>query len=813
MRKIMLLAVLFCLSLLPFNTGAQENVANTLPYQMPPPEIAALIDAPYTPFVDLSPDRQWLLVKERPLLLTLDVLAQDELKLAGKRINPATNGPTRVRYYHTLYLKNTRDSSEVRITGLPDDPKVDDVSWAPDSEHIAFTLTQDNGIELWAADVATGQARKLTEPRLNAAYATPYNWVSDSHTLLCKFVPSDRDNPPPAPAVPIGPVIQENSGKAKPARTYQDMLSNAHDEALFEYYFQSQMATVTLDGQVREIGPVGIHKWAEPAPGGEYLLVETIHRPFSYQVPAYRFPTQTEVWDMDGQRVEMVYDAPLADDIPISYDAVQAGPRYFSWRADVPATLVWVVAQDGGDPEVETDVRDEVFMWEAPFEADPVSLIKLEERYAGITWGDGDLALVSERWWKTRHIRTWRVHPDQPQQAPQVLSDRSWEDRYNDPGSPMTRESRYGTRVLFTADDGQTIFLEGEGASPEGNRPFVDRMDLASGETTRLWRSEAPYYEYSINWLDVDARTLLTRRESISEQPNYFIRDLAADTLTQLTEFPHPTPQLSEVKKELIQYQRADSVALNGMLYLPPGYDPATDGTLPVLVWAYPREFKDADAAGQVTDSPYRFVRVGWWSPLLWLTMGYAILDDPTMPIVGEGDAQPNDTYVAQLVASGQAAVDALVERGISDGQRVAIGGHSYGAFMAANLLAHSNVFRAGIARSGAYNRTLTPFGFQAEERIFWEAPDTYFEMSPFMHADKINEPLLLIHGAMDSNSGTYPMQSERFYEALQGLGATARLVMLPHESHSYRARASIMHMAWEMTNWLEKYVKNNEVE
>jgi dipeptidyl aminopeptidase/acylaminoacyl peptidase len=388
------------------------------------------------------------------------------------------------------------------------------------------------------------------------------------------------------------------------------------------------------------------------------------------------------------------------------------------------------------------------------------------------------------------------------------MMDRSWEDRYNDPGSPVMVRNPQGRLVLQTTDDGKSLFLTSSGASPEGDRPFLDIYDLDTGESTRLFRSEAPYYENPVYVLDAENGLIITRREAVEEPPNYYIRDLNSGSLTPITEFPNPTPQLAGVTKEIISYEREDGVKLNGTLYLPADYDPETDGPRPVLMWAYPTEFKSADAAGQVSDSPYRFVRVGWYSPMLWLTMGYVVLDDPSMPIVGEGDEEPNDSFVKQLVSSAQAAVDELVRRGVGDPERMAIGGHSYGAFMTANLLAHSDLFRTGLARSGAYNRTLTPFGFQAEERTFWEAPEVYFKMSPFMHAEKINEPILLVHGEADNNSGTFPLQSERFYDALKGHGATVRLVMLPHESHSYRARESVMHVLWETTAWLEVYVR-----
>jgi dipeptidyl aminopeptidase/acylaminoacyl peptidase len=550
-----------------------------------------------------------------------------------------------------------------------------------------------------------------------------------------------------------------------------------------------------------------------PSPDGRYLLVQTIHPPFSYLVPADRFPRRIEVWDLDGNAVRTVADLPLQEEIPIAFNSVATGPRGVEWRSDAPATLFWTEALDGGDAGKEAAERDRLFLLAAPFQGNPTPLATLGFRFAGITWGNDGLALVDETWWKTRRARTWTVQPGNGAKSrPDLLFDRSFEDRYNDPGFPLTTINAWGRPVLRTGASGRTLFFVGEGASPEGDRPFLDALDLTTKKARRLFRSEAPYYEDPVDLLDAEGRFLLLRRESVDEPPNYFVRDLKTAKLRQLTQFPHPAPQLRGVHKELIRYAREDGVQLSATLYTPAGWKPA-DGPLPTIFWVYPQEFKSADAAGQVNDSPYRFVRVGVGSPLLWLTQGYAVLDNPSLPIVGEKDKEPNDTYVQQLVSSAKAAVDELVRRGVADRRRIAIGGHSYGAFTTANLLAHSDLFAAGIAESGAYNRTLTPFGFQSEERAIWKAQETYISMSPFMFADKVNEPLLLIHGQADNNSGTDPIQSERFFNALKGNGATARLVMLPFESHGYRGRESVLHVLWESYNWLETYVKNRPAE
>jgi dipeptidyl aminopeptidase/acylaminoacyl peptidase len=781
-------------------------------YRTPAQAIVDVVDISPTPSVSIGPDRNEMLFVQYPSYPTIADLAERELRLAGMRIKPSIDGQSRTTGAVGLTMKQLQDETGTEVSGLPADARIENIRWSPDGAKISFTNTTPDGIELWVVEVEDSRARRLTGPTLSLTAGNAPTWLSDSESLIAAFVPAARGAEPEEPRVPAGPVIEESLGRTAPARTYQDLLANPYDEALFDHYFTVQLARVSLAGSVETLSTPGIAWDFSPSPDGRYLLVQWIHRPYSYRVPAHRFPQRVEIHDLATGEVQPVADIPLQEEIPITFGSVQEGPRSFAWRADAPATLVWAEAQDGGDAGREAEVRDKVFLRDVPFDGEPIELATLGYRYAGISWGSDDLAMLREMWWKTRQMRVWRIRPGDPDAEHVLLQERSTQDRYADPGNPVTEPNEFGRDVIRTADGGRTTFLVGAGASPEGDRPFIDRFDFETGETTRLFRSEAPYYEVPIDVLDEDGRLVLTRRESVDIQPNYFVRDLESGELSPVTSFPHPTPQLKGIQKELVVYERADGVGLNGTLYLPPGYS-ADQGPLPTLMWAYPTEYKSADAAGQVSDSPHRFARVGAWSPYLWVMLGYAVFDDPSLPIIGEGDEEPNDTYVEQLVAGAQAAVDVVAGMGVADRSRVAIGGHSYGAFMTANLLAHSDLFAAGIARSGAYNRTLTPFGFQAEERTFWEAPEIYYEMSPFMHADKVDEPILLIHGEMDSNSGTFPLQSRRYYGALQGLGATVRLVMLPYESHGYRSRESLLHMLWEMQEWMGRYVKDRPAE
>jgi dipeptidyl aminopeptidase/acylaminoacyl peptidase len=781
-------------------------------YQTPPPELAALVDAPRTPRVSLSPDRQVMVLLERPGLPGIDELAQPELGLAGLRLNPRTNGPgpTRALAYSDLRIRDVAGIGDAdSVTGLPDNPKIRNVVWSPDGAHVAFTLDRTDRVELWMVNVADRQARRWIDAAVNdAGPGSPMAWLPDGQGVVVRILPAERGAAPEEARVPTGPVVRMATGEAAPARTYQDLLEDALDEALFEYYFTSQLVVAALDRTTRPLGEPGIVTDLAPSPDGRFLLTETLTRPYSYLVPWYRFPTTIRVLDLEtGTPVHTVAELPLAENVPIAFGSVRTGPRSVQWRADAPATLAWTEAQDGGDAGAEADVRDRLYLHSAPFADAPTAWVELPLRFGGLTWGNDETAIASEYRWQDRKLRTYRIRPDAPDAAPELLFERSFEDRYNNPGTPMTTPNAAGYEVLVM--DGPALFLAGEGASPEGNRPFVRRFDLQTQDTTELFRSTAPYYEQPVAFLGAATQRLLTRRETVTDPPNYVVRNLRTGTAQPVTRFPHPYPKLADVQKETIEYTRADGVPLSATLYLPADYDAEQDGPLPTFVWAYPREFKSAAAAGQRTDSPYQFTYVSYWGAVPYVTRGFAILDDTAFPVVGEGDEEPNDSFRKQLVMNAEAAIAAGVERGVVDPGRVAIGGHSYGAFMTANLLAHSDLFRAGIARSGAYNRTLTPFGFQREERTYWEAPDLYAYMSPFMHADKIDEPLLLIHGQADNNPGTFTLQSERLYGAMKGLGGTVRLVLLPAESHGYRARESVLHMLWEQDRWLETYVED----
>lgn len=795
--------IILCAVLPPYAFGQTQ-------YKTPPETLAKLVDAPPIPGVSISPDESKLLLMKRSSVPSIEDLASPELKLAGLRFNPENFGPSRSSHYTSLSTRSFDQEDERVITGVPPNAKIRNIRWAPDSRHIAFTVDSADEVALYVANLEKNEARRVLDLAINDVYSTSaLSWMSDSQHLLARIVPEDHGMPPKPPRIPSGPIVQEHDGSEAQARTYQDLLKNAHDEAVFEYYVTSQPVLINIESNsLSPLSEPGLITRMAPSPNAEYIILQYLHKPFSYLVPSFRFPVTKQVIDLKGNVVKEIADLPLAENIPTAFGSTRTGIRTVNWRSDQPATLYWVEARDGGDARVETDIRDEVFMLQAPFEGKPKSIAQLELRYSSISWSQDNMALITERWWNTRTRRSYRFNPNDPGKGLKLVFDLSTEDRYSDPGSPVFVTNKFGRSVMLTENRGRSIYMTGSGASPEGNRPFLRKLDLETGEYETLFQSEEPYYEYPLRILTKHSNKVLTRRESTEDPPNYFMRDLKRGTLTPITSFPHPYPELSGINKEMLVYEREDGVKLSAILYTPAGYDVEKDGPLPTLLWAYPREFKSADNAGQITDSPYRFKTVSYWGAIPYVTQGYAILDRTAMPVIGEGNEEPNDTFIPQLVKNAEAAIEAGAETGAVDPERVAIGGHSYGAFMTANLLAHSDLFRAGIARSGAYNRSLTPFGFQAEQRTFWEAPEIYFEMSPFMHAQKINEPILLIHGEADNNSGTYTMQSIRYFNALKGHGKTARLVLLPYESHGYRARESLLHMLWETNTWLDTFVK-----
>jgi dipeptidyl aminopeptidase/acylaminoacyl peptidase len=785
---------------------AQENIN----FQKPSPEILALADFQRAPSVNMDTKMQYMLLSYRNTYKTLDELNQEEMRLGGLRINPVTNISSSVNYVSNLKIRKISEQNEVQVSGLPENPKITNISWSPDEKKIGFTNTTSSGVELWVIDVANASAKKITKDNLNANLGSPYNWMKDSETLLVKVLPANRPALIDAKKdLPKGPTVSVSDGAKSQNRTFPDLLKNKQDEQNFETLVTSELYKISLSGKSELFKSGAIYLGESFSPDGNYLMLNTIQRPYSYVVPLNRFPQTATVYDASGKEVKVVNEVPLNEIMPKGFSSVRKGKRNMSWRADKPATLSYVVALDQGDQAVKVEYRDEIFQWNAPFSSEATTLAKTQQRFDRIIWGNETTAIVSDEWYDTRNIKMYLINPSNPNQAPKIIFDRNSQDIYSDPGNFEMKKNQFNRYVLAIEND--NAYLMGDGHTKDGQFPFIDEYNLKTLKSKRLYTSKLQdKKEDLLSIEDFKKGEVLVSIQSKNDYPNYYFRNIKSkDKLTQITAFKNPFESIKNVYKEVIKYKRKDGVDLSGTLYLPSGYDRTKKEKLPLLIWAYPAEFKDKNSAGQSDKNPNEFTFPYYGSFVYWVTKGYAVLDDASFPIIGEGTTEPNDTFMTQLVDDAEAAINAVDNLGYINRKKVAIGGHSYGAFMTANLLTHCNLFACGIARSGAYNRTLTPFGFQMEQRNYWDVPNVYNEMSPFMNADKMKTPLLLVHGDADNNPGTFTLQSERYYQALKGLGAPVRLVLLPKESHGYAAKDNILHLLWEQDQFLQKYLKN----
>lgn len=784
-------------------TMAQDAVS----YQTPPQAITDLLLAKPTPGVSINSKAEWILFSERNSFPSVEELAMPEYRIAGMRINPMNFAPSRLTFINNFSLKNVKTDAAFKISGLPAQLFAFTVSWSPNEDKIAFIQVGQKANDLYVIDIATKKATKVNKQPLNLIMGSALTWA-DNNTLLYKVATQPASMAPIRPLKPVGPAIQQNLGKAAPSATLQDLIKSPFDEKLFEFFATAQLVQ-NKNGVETPIGKPGIYSSVSLSPDKNYLLIRKIRKPFSYLVSANGFPSTVEITDRTGKTVKVLAQLPSTEVRPSGYDNVQNVMRGFDWRDDVAATITWAMPLDSGLIKKDMEYHDAVYALSAPFTGQAKELFKTKMRYGGVSWGNATLALVNERSAKNQTVKLSRFNPTTGQM--EVLSERNSTDAYNNPGNPVTTKNQYGRNVIQVLNNGTTLLLNNTtGASDKGDRPFLAKYDLNTKKSEIVWRSAEGTFEMVTDVVDADKLVLLTRRESQKDVPNYYIKNLILRIADRpITHFTNPYPQMEGVSKQKISYKRADGIDLTGDLYLPKGYNKEKDGPLPVLIWAYPREFNSAADAAQIRGSQDKFTTIGSGGPLFFVTQGYAVLDNAEMPIVAAPGKKPNDTFVDQLKLNAEAAINKLAELGVGDRNRMAVGGHSYGAFMTANLLAHTNLFKAGIARSGAYNRTLTPFGFQNEDRTYWEAPELYYQMSPFSYANKIKTPILLVHGEMDDNQGTFPINSERLFNAIKGFGGTARYVSLPFEAHGYRAKENILHMLWEINTWLDTYVKN----
>ena len=796
---------LFCLSLLFVSvfSMAQESAS----YKLPPKEIADLLLAKPTPMVSIDHLGEWMLVIERESYPTVEELGQPELRVAGLRLNPNNYSPSRQNFINNLKLKHIADGKEFAIAGIPVGALISNTEWSPSEKKISFTNTTAGKVDLYVIDIVKKTAVKINKTALVSTIGPVSQWV-DENTILYTAATKPAAMLPKKPITPIGPSIQENLGKAAPSRTYQDLIKSVYDETVFAFMTTAQLIKNT-NGTETKLSSPAIYTSFTFSPDNKYILTETIQAPYSYLVTAYSFASTMAIMDMSGKVLKTLARLPSGETTPSGYDNVLPSPRSFAWRADEPSTITWCEPQDSGLIKKNMEFHDAVYALKAPFTGSPAVLVKTKMRFRNIVWGNEHFAWVNEGLTGKQMQKASKLDPATG--AMETLFERNNTDAYNNPGMPVMKRTAFGTSVINLLDNNSILMNNPVGSSPEGDLPFLATFDLGSKTSQIIWRAKQGSYETVTSVLDAKTLKLVTRKESQTEVPNYYIKNLKGNVPDQqITRFSNPYPSMVGVTKEKLKYKRADGVDLTGDLYLPKGYDRAKDGPLPVLIWAYPREYNNAADAAQVRGSKDRFTTISWGSPIFYVMRGYAVLDNAEMPIVAASkESKPNDTFIEQLKLNAEAAIGALSSIGVGDSKRVAVGGHSYGAFMTAHLLSHTNLFKAGLARSGAYNRTLTPFGFQAEERTYWESPDLYYKMSPFSYANKIKTPILLVHGEADDNPGTFPINSERLYNAIKGHGGTVRLVYLPYEAHGYRGKENLLHLLWEQSQWLDRFVKN----
>ena len=768
-------------------------------YERPDQEIVKAFEAYPADYISFQQSGKAAVAYRIDPYPSLKDMMEPTVALAGERISKRLFGERDLTpiIAYSFFFPGDKTTVTPRF---PREGPVSSVRLDAAGEWAVVSVQGEEGVLLELAETSTGRVYPLKGLRANIAFGDDaVKWTGGGY-LLVRAVSLPGKNPPQEPDVPQGPVIRETSGERSLVRTYQNLLQNTYDESLFEYYFRSELVLVDPETRrMRKTGVSGLIDDASLSPDGRYLYYSEIVRPYSYHVPWYYFPKRCVVRDLRKGDERILHERPLQESLPVG--GTFTGPRSFDWQPTAPHSLVWVEALDDGDPGKDVPFRDRVMRLDHPLEGEARPVVETVERYSGISWSPdpGEFIIFDysreKLWYTARFINSVSG-------TETTVIDRSIRDIYHSNGDLVTRRIVGGT--VFVKKEGKIFFINDKGATPEGNRPFMASVDLATGERHILYRSREGYHETPLGFLGEGTDSILLASESPGQVRNYYLYQRHNESLTPLTDYPDPYQGVLDVRKEAVRYTREDGIPLSGTLYLPGGYDGKEP--LPLFIWAYPEEYRDPSTAGQADLSPNRFTRIWGDSPIFLAMAGFAVLYDASIPIVG--DAQTvNDTFIEQTVGSVQAAVDYLAGRGIADPRRVAIGGHSYGAFMTANVLAHSDICQAGIARSGAYNRTLTPFGFQSEERTLWEATDFYIKVSPFMSADRIKEPLLLIHGELDPNSGTYPLQSERMFDAIKGNGGTARFVLLPGERHGYYARESQLHVLAEMIHWLKSHL------
>ena len=549
------------------------------------------------------------------------------------------------------------------------------------------------------------------------------------------------------------------------------------------------------------------------SPDGKAILRESLEEPFSYLTAFSAFGRRLEVIDLDGKVLAEIRRRPLQEAQTRGNDpAAENAPRDVAWRPDGKGLSMLLREPAGGGDEPR---KDRVMLLAPPFAmAGAQTIVSTEHRIANVRYSkDGRYATMtfSKRGGSGNRDDLMAFDLTASPAAPFVLkANIDTSDPLALPGDPMITVSGNGNPSLMVSGDGAALFLQGDGYKASfAPQPFVDKVTIRTGATARVFEGAADTYDNPLVALDADLSRMIVSRESKTTVPDSYLWTASSRQFQNLTSNKDPWPEITAAKRVDFEFTRQDGVKVRGRITLPTNYQPGT--RVPAVFWDYPREFDDGNA---YTRGAIRARNVNAYSPLIflrwsdiWVTQGYALVY-VDIPILGK-DGRFNDNFRPHLVDTIYSAIRTLDEMGYIDVNRLGHGGHSYGAFTTGNLLAHTPFFKAGIAGDGAYNRTLTPMTFQGERRNFWDAPNTYTEISPFFFVDQIQAPLLMYHGAQDNNSGTFIIQSERMMQALTGLGKPAALYIYPFESHAPRAIENFLDLWARWLEWFDKYVKN----
>jgi dipeptidyl aminopeptidase/acylaminoacyl peptidase len=839
----------------------RERIANEA-YVTPPPEIARLVTAPRHLNVTLDepgPDRRRVLKPIAGGLPPVVTFGRRWHNLAGLQIDPRAN---RARTLTTrglagLEIVDVLTGRAVAVD-VPRGATLSSPEWSPDGSQVAFLANFDDASYVYVADAASGRSRRVAPVPVLATLVTSVDWTADGRSIVTVLPPEGRSAEPSAPAIATGPQVRLTTPGAKlKTRTYADLLEGPYDRALLEYHVTGQLAVLDVAGgsrSVRRIGRPAMIQAVDASPDGRYFRVTLLQKPLSYFVPVSAFGTVDELWDANGARITEIARRPLREadttTAPGQNAAADTSRRSIAWMPNGQGLYYLqqeparrgadTTAADSADapsgPGGRARRKDRLYQWVPPFDsASRKVLLESNNRMAEVLFAeDAHVVFVAENVSGVAHVyAVYLGEPDGKRYTltrvrglpaslgrggtgfggggPRGGTGADSVTFYQNPGTLMSKTGRTGGEVALLSSDRRHAYLRGiqyyRAYGDSAPRPFVDRIELKTGQKQRLFESALNVFEQVEAALDDDFAQAIVTRENATTVPDSYLRDMRSGQLVKLTNNRDYSPEITTAPRRMIQVTRADGYRFWVNVTLPPGYRGGT--RLPAMFWFYPYEFTDQPAYDRTrrTYNRNRFPQLGPRSMAYLVTQGYAVVE-PDAPIVGAPNRM-NDNYVADLRNNLAAVIDELDRQGIIDRRRLGLGGHSYGAFGTVNAMVHTPFFKAGIAGDGNYNRTLTPNSFQSERRDLWEARETYLAMSPILYADRLTGALLLYHGIEDQNVGTDPINSVRLFHALQGMGKTVALYMYPYEDHGPATRETLLDLWGRWTAWLDLYVKN----